>query len=325
MLWSFLGIVFFAIFVAVLVSRAISKPIVRLHCGVEEIMKGNWDCHVTSSAKDEIGALSRAFTSMTDNIKKSQDELRAHSINLEQMVTELERSNRELRQFAYVASHDLQEPLRMVASYAELLGARYRGKLDDKADQYISYAVDGAHRIQQLIQDLLEYSRIDTRSGDLGQIDCNNILREALINMGSTIKESNADITNDNLPTIIGDHSQMAQVFQNLIGNAIKFRNEREPRVHVSTKEEKNEWVFSIQDNGIGIEPEYLERIFVVFQRLHSQSEYSGTGIGLAICKKIVERHGGRIWVESEPGRGSTFSFTIPKREMAKLEKGEGQ
>jgi PAS domain S-box-containing protein len=248
-----------------------------------------------------------AIRDITDR-KKSEERLVS-------TVAELKRSNDDLQQFASVASHDLQEPLRMVASYTQLLAKRYKGRLDADADEFIGYAVDGSHRMQGLIRDLLAYSRAGTNGKALHEISSEKALQAAIANLRSSIEVSGAVVTHDALPAITSDDSQLAQVFQNLIGNAIKYRSAEVPRIHLSaTKNAGTEWIFSVRDNGLGIEPEYFERIFILFQRLHGQKEFEGSGIGLTICKKIVERLGGRIWVQSQPKQGSTFYFALPER-----------
>jgi signal transduction histidine kinase len=225
---------------------------------------------------------------------------------------ELERSNAELQQFAYVASHDLQEPLRMVSGYTQLLAKRYQGRLDANADEFISYAVNGANRMQALIRALLDFSSVGSRKTGLGPVDCNEVLQVALAALRASIQQSNAVITYDSLPQLQADELQLLQLFQNLLSNGIKYQNGGPPRIHVACKPDGQRWLFSVKDNGIGIDPKYADRIFLIFQRLHTQQEYSGTGIGLALCKKIVERHGGQIWVDSELGKGCVFRFTLP-------------
>ena len=231
---------------------------------------------------------------------------------LKRSAADLARSNAELEQFAYVASHDLQEPLRAVSSCVQLLQQRYQGQLDARADELLAHTVDGSIRMQTLIRDLLAYARVSTRGRDLEPIDSEIVLKEALSNLATVIQESEAVVTHGPLPTVAADPTQLRQVFQNLIGNAIKYRGERHPEVHIDVEHRAGEWQFTMRDNGIGIDPQYFERIFGIFQRLHTRREYPGTGIGLALCKKIIERHGGRIWVASQPGEGSTFCFTIP-------------
>ena len=232
---------------------------------------------------------------------------------LEHKTRELTRSNEELQQFAYVASHDLQEPLRMISSYTQLLGRRYGDRLDGDAKEFMAYIVDGAARMKQLIEDLLAYSRVGTRAKEFQEVDSGASLARALANLRASQEASGAVITHDPMPHVLADGAQLAQIFQNLIGNAIKFRGAEPPRIHVGAQTTDTVCVFTVKDNGIGLDTQYAERIFMMFQRLHNKTEYPGTGIGLAIVKKIVERHGGRLWVESEPGKGATFGFTIAR------------
>ena len=234
---------------------------------------------------------------------------------LARQAEELRRSNSDLEQFAYVASHDLQEPLRMVSTYTQLLEKRYKGKLGKNADEYIEYAVEGVKRMQKQIHDLLAYSRLNRNGHGEKSVRTAEALDQALRNLRVQIKEHRAKVNYQALPTLRGDAGQLTQVFQNLIGNALKFRAKAAPEIHISAQPNGKEWVLSVRDNGIGLDPKFSEKIFTIFQRLHSKNRYPGTGIGLSICKRIVERHGGRIWVESEPGKGSTFHFTIPRGE----------
>lgn len=282
---------------------------------------GKWLFSTAAPLKDHYGKIIGAIETFQDITDRKRAEKK-----LKRTVTDLERSNAELQQFAYVASHDLQEPLRMVSSYVQLLAERYKGKLDSDADDFIAFAVDGALRMQTLINDLLTYSRVGTRGKPFEPTDCEAVLEQVLANLKLAIEESGAVITHDALPTVMADSSQLVQLIQNLTDNAIKFRSEETPRVHISVTKgsgirgqrskstNHKVWIFSVRDNGIGIDPEFFDRIFTIFQRLHNLEEYPGTGIGLAVCKKIVERHGGRIWVESEPGKGTTFFFTIRER-----------
>ncbi len=234
---------------------------------------------------------------------------------LKRTASELDRSNKELEQFAYVASHDMQEPLRTIMGYLQLLSNRYRGRLDEKADKYIMYAVEGAERMSTLIRDLLSYSRIDTRGSELQPTDSEESLEFALRNLRSAIEQSGATVTHDPLPIVSADKTQLTQLFQNLIGNAIKYRSpDRAVKIHISARSENGLWLFDVQDNGIGFEQQYENKMFLIFQRLHSRDKYPGTGIGLAICKRIIDRHGGHIWAVGEPGKGAKFSFTIPAR-----------
>ena len=269
--------------------------------------KDVWTYMSTSPVMDEKGNLLSSCTlvyNITERKKADRQML--------QLTEDLKRSNEELEQFAYVASHDLQEPLRAVTSYTQLLADRYQGNLDEKADKYINYIVDGATRMQQLINDLLAYSRLGTRGQEFEPTDCNAAVQQSLCNLQIAIAEKKAVITCDAMPTVMADESQLVQLFQNLIANSIKFCRQDIPLIDIAARRQENEWLFYVRDNGIGIAPEYADRIFIIFGRLHGRREYSGTGIGLAMCKRIVERHGGRIWVESQEGKGATFYFSIP-------------
>jgi PAS domain S-box-containing protein len=269
-----------------------------------------WASVVITALYNDQGEL-RGFAMITRDVtqrRTAEDAVR-------RTAAELARSNAELEQFAYVASHDLQEPLRAIAGYCQLLQRRYVGRLDTDADEFIAFAVDGATRMQRLIEDLLCYSRVGTRGKPFEPTDCNAVFEQSLVNLKTAIAESGAQITRTDLPTVPGDRSQLEQLFQNLLSNAIKFRHDNPPRIRVGAEVEGDHWVFSFADNGIGIESRFADRIFAIFQRLHTRREYPGTGIGLAICKKIVERHGGRIWMRSSPGKGSTFYFTLPMKE----------
>jgi PAS domain S-box-containing protein len=249
--------------------------------------------------------------------RKQIEELKAHQAAERRRAEALARSNEELQQFAYIAAHDLQEPLRMVASYTQLLGQRYKGRLDSDADEFIDFAVDGARRMQMLISDLLAYCRVETAGKVPVEVSSHEAFEEAVRNLEGTVAENDARIVCDQLPLVMADRTQLVQLFQNLVGNAIKYRTPKRPEIRVSaSRGAPNEWIFSISDNGIGIDPKYSEKIFLMFQRLHSREEFSGTGIGLTLCKKIAERHGGRIWVEPNTGPGSTFHVALPERVM---------
>jgi signal transduction histidine kinase len=316
-------------FSAVLIRR-IGKPFAQLSAGAEIIGSGNLDYRFGIRSNDEVADLAGAFDSMTTRLKqitvsrdelageieerkRTEAELRAAELERGRLITELQRSNTELEQFAYVASHDLQEPLRMVASFAQLLERKYKDHLDSKANHYIDVVVDGARRMQNLIEGLLAYSRIGRRGDSFQQVNTNEVFEKALANLSESIREIKAVISKDELPLVSGDETQLIQLFQNLIGNAVKYRKpDLPPQVHVSANQEGREWIFSLRDNGIGIEPQYFDRIFLIFQRLHTREHYPGTGIGLSLCKRIVERHHGRIWVESVFNEGTIFFFALP-------------
>jgi signal transduction histidine kinase len=328
LVWIILAIVFaLSAVIAFSIAQSISVPIKNLTKGAEIIGSGNLDYRVGTNMKDEIGQLSRSFDKMTHDVKAitaSRDELNREMAerkraeeSLRHTAEDLERSNKDLEQFAYVASHDLQEPLRAVAGFVGLLKKQYRSVLNDEAAEYIDLSVEGAERMQTLIHDLLTFSRVGTKGGAFVRMNMKDAFDGAMKNLQVAISESDALVTLGNeMPAVTADPTQMTQLLQNLIANAIKFHGQRRPEIVVGAERKNDYWVMSVRDNGIGIEPQYYDRIFLIFQRLHTRSQFKGTGIGLAVCKKIVERHGGTIWVESKPGEGSTFYFTIPDREF---------
>jgi signal transduction histidine kinase len=261
--------------------------------------------------KDHLARLAPVVERELGEARMRRERRRAGE-QLKSKAEELSRYNAELEQFAYVVSHDLQEPLRLVAGYMRLLAERYSDQLDKDAQEFIAYAADAAARMKRMITDLLAYSRTGRNGTEIVAVACGAALDQACADLRAAITESAAEVSHGPLPTVLGDAAQFTHLFQNLIGNAIKFRSQAPPRIHVSAERNGQEWVFSVCDNGIGLDPQFAERIFLVFQRLHAREQYPGTGIGLAIARKVVEHRGGRIWVESEPGKGATFHFTVP-------------
>ncbi|HET9116611.1 MAG TPA: ATP-binding protein [Pseudonocardiaceae bacterium] len=295
------------------VRRTVTAPLERLSDEVRTVATGQFERHITGQGPRELVQLATDIESMRRHILAELTKVQELNHRLDAQTAELRRSNSDLEQFAYVASHDLQEPLRKVSSFCELLAKRYAGKLDDRADQYIHFAVDGARRMSVLINDLLAFSRIGrTATGKWSLLDCSTLLDQALRNLDEIIIQTGATITHDPLPTVVGEESLLTTVFQNLVGNAIKFRGEQPPQIHITAAVEGDFWSFRVQDNGIGIDPAYAERIFAIFQRLHSKEAYPGTGIGLALCRKIIDYHHGRIWLDSATTSGSAFCFTLP-------------
>jgi PAS domain S-box-containing protein len=278
----------------------------------EELQTSNEELQYTAA---KLQTSNQELLNTTEELQISNEELKQMHDELIETVNKLEISNSELEQFAYVSSHDLQEPLRMVGSFSQLLEKRYKNRLDEDADDYIGFIVEGANRMKDLIDDLLVFSQLNTDAKEFKLTDLVNILDDVLSNMKASIEENNAIITYEQLPIISVDHVQIRRLFQNLISNAIKFNHNKPAEIHIFAKESEYEWLFGVSDNGIGIDTEHQKQIFKIFNRLHTREKYPGTGIGLAISKRIVKRHGGRIWVESEPGEGATFYFTIPKKE----------
>jgi signal transduction histidine kinase len=302
-----------------LLRRIITRPLAELGHDAEQVASGDFAKPVTSSgAPREIVDLSLEIDAMRQRIVHELSTVESARIALEAQTLELNRSNAELEQFAYVASHDLQEPLRKVASFCQALERRYHGQLDERADQYIEFAVDGAKRMQTLINDLLAFSRVGHSGRALEPLDLNEILAEAKTTLSHTLEHAHASVLAEPLPTVRGERALLVSLFQNLIGNAVKFRGAEAPVVRVSAEREDSQWQFSCTDNGLGLDPEYAERIFVIFQRLHTKEAYPGTGIGLAMCRKIIEYHGGRMWLDPNHSPGAQFRFTLPIAEEKK-------
>ncbi len=305
---------------AIVVSRSIQKGLNEILLSSKAVAKGDFSRKAKSFSKDEIGTLANNFNAMAEELEQLQNEIKEANINLEKKVelrtAELERKNKELEQFAYVASHDLQEPLKTTSGFVELLRKQYKGHLDENADKYLDYILQASDRMKTLIKDLLDYSRLG-RKIEFVPVDCNMLLHEVLADMDKGIRENQALINARPLPVVNAFPTELKLLFQNLISNSIKFRKTgTRPEVQIQAFRENGSWKFSIRDNGIGIDQQHKDKIFIIFQRLHNRTDYEGSGIGLAHCKKIVELHGGRIWVESTPGEGSTFFFTIAEKPL---------
>ncbi|MFE3269354.1 ATP-binding protein [Streptomyces sp. NPDC059215] len=314
--WLFSAI---AVLIAVLAGvvfealrRGITSPLERLGADARAVADGDFARPITPTGPADLRQLSGEIDSMRQRLVRELEFSEEARLRLDEQSTELQRSNAELEQFAYVASHDLQEPLRKVSSFTQLLQRRYGGQLDDRADQYIDFAVDGANRMQTLINDLLEFSRVGRVHHAHQSVDLNAVMKRSLSALSVSIEEAGAVITRDELPTLVADPTQMGMLWQNLIGNAVKFRRPQEaPKIHVSAERDGELWKFTVTDNGIGIAPEYAEKVFVIFQRLHTKDTYHGSGIGLAMCRKIVEFHGGTIFVDPEYTGGTRITFTL--------------
>jgi signal transduction histidine kinase len=309
---AIVGVSIVIVIVAILIARNLINPIHKLTRAAELFSRGDLDSRVELESTDEIGILGETFNIMANSLQESNNDLESR---VKERTVDLRRSNQDLEQFAYVASHDLQEPLRMVSSYTQLLSRRYSGKLDSDADEFIGFAVDGAKRMQSLINDLLLYSRAGRQDDAYETIDASDVVNEAVMNLGSRIDAAGATVNCDDLPSVVADRAQLISIFQNLISNSIKYRSPtRDALVEVSAQRTRSAWEFKVKDNGIGIDSAFSDRIFTIFQRLHARDEYQGTGIGLAVVKKIVERTGGTIRLESKLDEGSSFIFTVIDR-----------
>jgi len=319
-----LGVILF-----IVAWRRMLVPLMQLQKGTQLIAEGKLDYRVGIASRDEIGELAANFNTMAERLKqsysaleRSRDELevkvKERTAELQRTAEELHRSNMELQQFAYVASHDLQEPLRTISSFLQLIEKRYADSIGGETREFIAFSVAAANRLQEMIRALLEYSRVQSQGSSFAMVKVQAVLDEAMNNLRKAIEESGAGITLDPLPQVYGDGGQLVRLFQNLLANAIKFRGNLPPVIHVSSEKKQDEWLFCVKDNGIGMDIKYADRVFNIFQRLHGR-DIPGIGIGLAVCKRIVERHGGRIWVESETGKGARFCFTMPIRSANKV------
>ncbi|WP_321493376.1 ATP-binding protein [uncultured Desulfobacter sp.] len=305
-----------------LLTGLVTRPLTALMKAIRKVGSGQFQINLDISRRGELYDLARAFKNMADRLNAtmvSKAELEKEIIvrkaaekQLQQTVKALEQSNEDLQQFAYVASHDLQEPLRMVSSFTQLLADRYSDQLDEKAHKWINFAVDGATRMQRLIQDLLNFSRVNTRGGEFEETDLDDVIDEVKINLQLALQESCARLETVGLPMVRADRNQMVMLFQNIVANALKFCEDKSPEIRISSEKQDNHWLIHVQDNGIGIEPAFINQIFIIFKRLHTREEYPGTGLGLAVCKRIVQRHNGWIWAESEPGKGTIFHIALP-------------
>jgi signal transduction histidine kinase len=306
------GLVLLLAGLALWVRRMLGDPISGLAESVRHVAGGQFGLALSARGPRELVGLGRDVDSMRTRIVTELRASQELNETLNRQADELSRSNRDLEQFAYVASHDLQEPLRKVSGFCELLRSRYSGQLDERADQYIDFAVDGSRRMSRLIAELLAFSRVGRHPVERTEVDCAEALEQALRNLAVPVTDSGAEVTHDRLPTVLGESSLLVTVFQNIIGNAVKFRGPEPPRVHVGATRRDDAWEFRVADNGIGIEPDYADKVFVIFQRLHAREAYPGTGIGLALCRKIIEYHGGTIWLDTEATEGAVFRFTLP-------------
>jgi signal transduction histidine kinase len=316
MLYIVLGCALLLVSIIILVKKMdeVFRPIDDIAEAVKKAVKGEYSEISISGLNDSTDDVIKNYNILISGISRQLDELNKSEEELKNTMDELKRSNSDLEQFAYISSHDLQEPLRSITGYLQLIDRKYRGRLDIDADAYINSTIAASQRMKDIINDVLQYSQISKKKEPFRDVDMNAAVAQAVLNLKTSIEHDKAKIIYSNLPVVYGDFGQLSRMFQNLIGNSIKFRMPEEPVIEITSSDNAREYIFKVKDNGIGIDPEYNEKVFAIFQRLHSRREYQGTGIGLAVCKKIVECHNGKIWLESEAKKGTRFYFTIPKR-----------